>query len=244
MTSPAALGRLASTTVHIQMIPTPRKLRDTRQILAALQKFGEVTTFRNLKYDQSNRSPNQHRPVIAIFDSPDAAQRALASSPMIVTLDSPSTSTSQPSTSTSTGTGTSTDTGATSKSPPSSSLESKKKYKNHDPIFDNVASGTIKCIIEPSTHNHETAMPRNKYFATFYPNKEDPVYKDMNSPQTGVPLHALGDVLQSRKPKLTLLTHAKAAGVRRALGGESIMAMWREANDPKRAAKVKYERGP
>ena len=49
MTSPAVLRRLASSQVHIQMIPTPTKLRESRQVLAALQKFGEITTFRNLK---------------------------------------------------------------------------------------------------------------------------------------------------------------------------------------------------
>ncbi|KAJ6102001.1 hypothetical protein N7486_004428 [Penicillium sp. IBT 16267x] len=212
MTSPAALGRLASTQAHIQMIPSPRKIGETRQILAALQKFGEVTTFRNLKYDLSNKSPNKHRPIVAIFESPDAAQRAIASSPMTVTLDSTSsTSTSQPS------------------DPKTSSPT--KQYKTHDPIFENIAPGTIKCIIEPSRHNHENAIRRNHYFSTFYPDKEDPIYKDMNSPQTRVPLKALGDVLQSRKQKVNSYTQSKIYGTRRALGAESIMDIWREAKD-------------
>ncbi|KAJ5526677.1 hypothetical protein N7513_010836 [Penicillium frequentans] len=209
MTSPTALGRLASTSVHIQMVPSPRRIGETRQILAALQKFGEVTTFRNLKYDISNKSTNKHRPIVAIFESPDAAQRAIASSPLTVTLDK--SSTSQP-------------------SQPSESKAPTKQYKNHDPIFDNVATGTIKCTIEPSRHNHENAIRRNQYFSAFYPDKEDPIYKDMNSPHTGVPLKALGDVLQSRKDRLPS-TPARISGTRRALGAESIMGIWREARD-------------
>ncbi|KAJ5636753.1 uncharacterized protein N7484_010066 [Penicillium longicatenatum] len=206
MTSPAALGRLASTQVHIQMIPSPRKIGETRQILAALQKFGEVTTFRNLKYDLSNKSTNKHRPIVAIFESPDAAQRAIASSPMTVTLDSTSTSqSSDPKTSSPT-----------------------KQYKTHDPIFDDVATGTIKCIIEPSRHKHENAIRRNHYFSTFYPDTEDPIYKDMNSPQTGVPLKALGDVLLSRKGKVDSYTPLKVHGTKSALGTGSIMDIWRE----------------
>ncbi|KAJ6005341.1 hypothetical protein N7451_003285 [Penicillium sp. IBT 35674x] len=206
MTSPAALGRLASTSVHIQMVPSPRKISETRQILAALQKFGEVTTFRNLKYDLSNKSTNKHRPIIAIFESSDAAQRAIASSPLTVTLDTSSTSQS------------------------SDSKLPTKQYKNHDPIFDNIAAGTIKCTIESSRHNHGNAIRRNQYFSAFYPDKEDPIYKDMNSPQTGVPLKALGDVLQSRKDRLPY-TPARISGTRRALGAESIMDIWREAKD-------------
>lgn len=60
MTSPAALGRLASTSVHIQMVPSPRRIGETRQILAALQKFGEVTTFRNLKVRELSVPRNKH----------------------------------------------------------------------------------------------------------------------------------------------------------------------------------------
>lgn len=53
----------------------------------------------------------------------------------------------------------------------------------------------------------------------------------MNSAETGVPLKALGDVLQSRKDKLPH-TPARISGTRRALGAESIMDIWREARSP------------
>jgi hypothetical protein len=46
MASP--LSRLAAQAVHITTDPIPRSLTESKQILAALQKFGEVVTFRNL----------------------------------------------------------------------------------------------------------------------------------------------------------------------------------------------------
>jgi hypothetical protein len=47
-TGSALFKRLAAQ-VRILPHPTPRNLNESRQILAALQKFGEVVTYRNLK---------------------------------------------------------------------------------------------------------------------------------------------------------------------------------------------------
>lgn len=44
----APLSRLAAQAVHITTDPIPRSLTESKQVLAALQKFGEVVTFRNL----------------------------------------------------------------------------------------------------------------------------------------------------------------------------------------------------
>ncbi|KAJ5654579.1 hypothetical protein N7490_001582 [Penicillium lividum] len=240
MKPPPSLWRLP-TQVHIQMIPSPRKIADTRQILSALQKFGEVTTFRNLKvidsatratqkpqltstqYDISNDSPNKHRPILAIFDSPDAAQRAIASSPMTITLDTPtqptpisiSTSTSAPKS----------DSDSNSKSP--SSSEPTKEYKTHDPIFDNIAPGTIKCIIEPSSHNHESALWRNPYHGMFIVNENDPIYKDMNDERTGTPLKVLGDFLASKKERNAMTDAQRKQANRRLFKRQSLTDEWR-----------------
>ena len=35
--------------IHIKTSPPPRSLTESKLILSALQKFGEVVTFRNLK---------------------------------------------------------------------------------------------------------------------------------------------------------------------------------------------------
>lgn len=42
------LAQLAAKSVHITAEPVPRSLTESKLILAALQKFGEVVTFRNL----------------------------------------------------------------------------------------------------------------------------------------------------------------------------------------------------
>ncbi|KAJ5106330.1 hypothetical protein N7456_003005 [Penicillium angulare] len=241
MANPKIIGRLVPNQVHIQMIPTPRKLRDSRQVLAALQKFGEVTTFRNLKYDLSNNSPNQHRPVIAIFESTDAAQRAIASSPLVVELDSTSTSTS---TSTHTNTNTqqipqstpahSAHSNHSSSSSSSSSISSSSRKNdlptpaNHDPIFDDVESGTIKCIISLSRHNNENAMRRNPFNLPYLCYEKSAIYKDMTGPQTGVPVKALGDIIQQRKRSAPSRTQSIIRGQRRVMGAESLMDLWRD----------------
>lgn len=49
--SPAMASTLAriAAQVHITANPSPRNIAESRQILSALQKFGEVITYRNLK---------------------------------------------------------------------------------------------------------------------------------------------------------------------------------------------------
>lgn len=58
----ATLARM-SAQVHITGLPMPKNLSESKLILAALQKFGEVITYRNLKVQ---------RPLpITIYTSPD-----------------------------------------------------------------------------------------------------------------------------------------------------------------------------
>ncbi|KAJ5219293.1 uncharacterized protein N7498_001392 [Penicillium cinerascens] len=84
-TAAKLLGRVASQ-VYIKTFPAPKNLSERRQVLASLQKFGEVTTFLSLKYQSSRTELKNHRPILAIFDSGDAADRARAASPITVTL--------------------------------------------------------------------------------------------------------------------------------------------------------------
>lgn len=48
-TMSALRSRVAFKQVHIQTTPAPRNLAESKLVLAALQRFGEVVTFRNLK---------------------------------------------------------------------------------------------------------------------------------------------------------------------------------------------------
>ncbi|KAJ5278785.1 hypothetical protein N7478_004157 [Penicillium angulare] len=238
MTTSRIMGRLVPNQVHIQMIPTPRKLRDSRQVLAALQKFGEVTTFRNLKYDLSNNSPNQHRPVIAIFESTEAAQRAVASSPLVVALDCSSSVASThthphpqqipQSTHSANSDQSSASTSFSFQSPSSRTKDETPTPANHDPIFDDVEAGTIKCIISLSRHNNENAMRRNPFNLPYLCYEKSPIYKDMTDPQTGVPVKALGDIIQQRKRSAPSRTQSIIRGQRRVMGAESLMDLWRD----------------
>ncbi|OJK00990.1 hypothetical protein ASPACDRAFT_1855521 [Aspergillus aculeatus ATCC 16872] len=87
---------LFSKTIHITAHPAPRTLSDSKLILSALQKFGEVVTFRNLRYDITNpptatstssttARPQSHS-IIAIYESVAAATAACAASPLAIPL--------------------------------------------------------------------------------------------------------------------------------------------------------------
>ena len=71
-------------------------------------------------------------------------------------------------------------------------------------------------------------MRRNPYFSSYYINEEDPVFKDMTSPQTDVPLNALGDTLQKRKDKVPAKAQSILRGKRRMMGAESLIDLWRD----------------
>ncbi|RAH70663.1 uncharacterized protein BO66DRAFT_471005 [Aspergillus aculeatinus CBS 121060] len=87
---------LFTKTIHITAHPPPRTLADSKLILSALQKFGEVVTFRNLRYDITNpptttttttttTRPQSHS-IIAIYESAAAATAACAASPLAIPL--------------------------------------------------------------------------------------------------------------------------------------------------------------
>ncbi|KAJ5121877.1 hypothetical protein N7526_008814 [Penicillium atrosanguineum] len=87
----AALFETLVSHVHISITPGTKNLHESRQILAALQKFGEVTAFKNGKYNIQNRNPHKDKTILAIFDTNESAHRAIAASPINITLspDSP-----------------------------------------------------------------------------------------------------------------------------------------------------------
>lgn len=160
------------TSVHITMSPVPGSIGSSKQILAALQKFGEIATFRNLKvslpfsltfvdkwlyreqpreqdkdkakkgkqYDTSNTSPKHASHAIAIYDTAEAARRAISCRRVTI-------------------------------SRPESRIP-------------------CTCTIEPSHHNHESSLRRNPYHRTFEIEK-DSTYRDLV--RSGVPLRELAD---------------------------------------------------
>lgn len=221
MSTPAKLtGRLAAQ-VHITVSPMPKNLHESKQILSALQNFGEVVTFRNLqvspldsqptspgdltaqKYDVLNSSKNR-RPILAIFGTSDAAYRAIASSPMRVTLAQSAIPQPQP--------------------PNLSSTSPSSPAANPNTTLDKV----LVCTIQQSHHGHEGSMARNPFYYTYNIDKDSPIYADMASPETGVPLQQLADVLQRPKQTWPRRVADKIRSGNARMGAHSLMDLWTE----------------
>ncbi|EAW08253.1 uncharacterized protein ACLA_029860 [Aspergillus clavatus NRRL 1] len=203
MASP--LGRLASQSIHITPTPQPTSLAESKLILSALQKFGEVVTFRNLKYDTTNSSTIPFRPILAIFDSPDAAKQALEASPLTVPLRSRNKASTSAS---------------ASASPESDSGSS--------PQRDIAARGprAIKCEIHPSRHNHQSALVRNPFYTTFRVLQGTYQFRDLVG--TGIPLRELADETMARKWREPMKVKRKIARENRRLGAWSLMKLHRK----------------
>ncbi|KAE8149677.1 hypothetical protein BDV25DRAFT_172725 [Aspergillus avenaceus] len=200
--------------VHITTIPRPRSLKESKQVLSALQKFGEVVTFRNLRYDTTNKSQNRYnRSALAIFESSDAAARAVAASPLIVSISTPSSSTSS-STSTSTSSSTSTSTSTSTSSSTGSSTGSSSNEKRQ-----------LTCEILPSRHNHVSALKRNVFHTSFLANGA--CYQARDLVNTGVPLKMLADEPMARKVHLPLRVKGKIGRENVRWGVTSLMGLWK-----------------
>ncbi|PKY04923.1 hypothetical protein P168DRAFT_326680 [Aspergillus campestris IBT 28561] len=131
------MTRLAPQSIHITTSPSPRTLAESRLILAALQRFGEVVTFRNLKYDttNTNKTTTQTGTTLAIFDSPTAAQTALQASPIQVPIN-----------------------------PTSSPVSSRPGVSSPQAEPEQT---TLTCTLQPSRHNHESSLRRNPFHTAF-----------------------------------------------------------------------------
>ncbi|KAK2787051.1 hypothetical protein FQN53_005751 [Emmonsiellopsis sp. PD_33] len=72
--------------VHIKMVPSPRTIAESQLVLGAMQKFGEVSMFLNLKNFPSLRPTNSGRAALAIFESVNARNAAVEASPITIPL--------------------------------------------------------------------------------------------------------------------------------------------------------------
>ncbi|OQE38983.1 hypothetical protein PENCOP_c007G05313 [Penicillium coprophilum] len=202
MVSPT-LARLTAQ-VHITGYPMPKNLAESKLLLGALQKFGDVLTYRNLKYDTTNTSPNPNRPIVAIFDTADAADRAIAASPITIPLPT-STSTSA------------------SKSHPTTSITF---TPDTDQNTNSPRSLTFE--IQHSRHNHASALKRSPFYSTYNLFKNNPVYEDLISEETGIPLKELADTLSSKKYPIGAGVKSNIQEENRRMGATSLVNMWKE----------------
>ncbi|OOQ84459.1 hypothetical protein PEBR_30132 [Penicillium brasilianum] len=215
MTSKPALSTLTrlSAQVHISPNPAPKTLAESRQIFAALQGFGEIVSFRNLKYDIRNDT-DRERPLIAMFDSSEAAERAIAASPVTITLPTPTPPAFTPNPFASLSSSSSTP----SSMPPPSTPTSTSTSTPTPP--------TITCTLSPSRHNYERSTRRNPFYSMFTIDKNSAIYADMRSEETDTPLAELADVLMRTK-RVTFASQRYGARVNaQRMGADSLMGIW------------------
>ncbi|KAF1923676.1 uncharacterized protein M421DRAFT_74785 [Didymella exigua CBS 183.55] len=77
-------AHLPSRSVHLRIVPRPANLSESREIFRVLQRFGEINTYKHLRYEYHNPADNV---ALAIFRTPEAAQRALNASPLRFSLE-------------------------------------------------------------------------------------------------------------------------------------------------------------
>ncbi|KAF2839454.1 hypothetical protein M501DRAFT_1057723 [Patellaria atrata CBS 101060] len=77
-------AEVAARAVHLKIFPRPADIAESREVLRVLQYYGEVETYRNLRYERSYPAPNS---ALAIFQDAAAARRLLKASPVRFSLE-------------------------------------------------------------------------------------------------------------------------------------------------------------
>ncbi|KAF2006576.1 hypothetical protein P154DRAFT_455345, partial [Amniculicola lignicola CBS 123094] len=75
---------LASRCIHLRIQPRPANLSESREVLRVLKRFGEISTYKSLRYEYHNPANNV---ALAIFREAEAAQKALDASPIRFSLE-------------------------------------------------------------------------------------------------------------------------------------------------------------
>ncbi|KAF2713684.1 hypothetical protein K504DRAFT_342827, partial [Pleomassaria siparia CBS 279.74] len=75
---------LASRSLHLRIQPRPANISESREIFRLLQRFGEINTYKWLRYEYHNPSANSS---LVIYRDADSAQAALNASPIRFALE-------------------------------------------------------------------------------------------------------------------------------------------------------------
>ncbi|KAL6234095.1 hypothetical protein BDW75DRAFT_213209 [Aspergillus navahoensis] len=222
------LHKIQERTVNITTNRATRNLAESRLILAALQKFGEVVHFRNTTLLRANnkhirnlvkkgehpskisaaRGDGPDFGIYAMFDTPLAARNALDSSPLHVDL-SPS-------------------------SPQAKNGASNAEVASLDAVAEaNINAGAhsnIECTITQEPVDHLEIMSQNPYYGPFSQETDSPAYKDLTK-QLEERLHGLADAPgASKKPGNPKKTKSTQESIRR-LRAASLMSLWWPSKD-------------
>ncbi|KAB8073662.1 hypothetical protein BDV29DRAFT_175167 [Aspergillus leporis] len=197
----SSVSRVASQSVCITTSPIPKSLAESKLLLAALQKFGEVVTFRNLQYDTTNTSQSSRRATLAIFESPTAATQAIASSPLTILLPE-----------------------SQSQSQTKSNKPSPDPWASAESVLQAARPTYLTCTIEPSRHNHESALRRNPFHTSFHVSKTSIQHHDLV--RTGIPMKELADVPMARKEYESVRVKKRVQGENEKLGATSLVGLF------------------
>ncbi|KAJ5157069.1 uncharacterized protein N7482_008169 [Penicillium canariense] len=169
---------------------------------------------------------SQERPLLAMFDSSDAAERAIAASPLTISLPPATTSALTP------------NPFASSSASSTETPQSPQALSPSDP-----KPTTLTCTIEAARHNYERSTRRNPFFHGFMVDERSPIYKDMMSEETGTPLAGLADVLQrSRRPTSVNQRFGNRVHSER-MGAGSLTKLW-EMGQKNRQSRHAMSRNP
>ncbi|EER29280.1 hypothetical protein CPC735_069620 [Coccidioides posadasii C735 delta SOWgp] len=201
--------------VHITMVPAPRNLAQSRTVLKALQKFGEVATFWNLKYDYRPKALNSGRSALAIFETAQAASNAINASPIAVPIPESSISPDEP-------------------FPTNSAPESEEAEPTS-------SAPRITCTINPSEHDHNVSIRQNPYHRQFHLSKTWYELQDLSrsSGPRSVPLVQYADCFTRRKGRVPMRIQGMWLRESEENGAMSLMKLWKRGMEKEREGERK-----
>ncbi|KAL4739736.1 hypothetical protein BDV11DRAFT_112837 [Aspergillus similis] len=224
------LQQVQERTVHITTNRATRNLAESRLILAALQKFGEVVHFRNAALFRTNNKHIQNLMkkgenlstqttarcdgadfgIYAMFDTPLAARNALDSSPLHVDLSPLSPQARNE----------------------AANADAASADATAEVNTDAGAHSNIECTIKQDPVDHLELMSRNPYYGPFLQETNYPVYKDLIK-QLDERLHGLADTPSaSKKPGNPKKMKSTQESIRR-LRAASLMRLWSLGQGPR-----------
>ncbi|KAI5301280.1 hypothetical protein KEM56_001845 [Ascosphaera pollenicola] len=186
------------------MYPPVTSLCQSQHVLKALQRFGEVTTFLNTKYNATNirtaKSKNAGYSAVVIFENAQAASAAKAASPLTVPIGASSARIS----------GNGNGNGATEE------------------------TATIKVSIAESTHMHGETILHNPFYSAFPVSTDSIEVQDLirsNSNYHSAPSPAFADCFTARKRSMPTRLVKIVERNNNAKGATSLMNVWKSGKE-------------
>ncbi|KAI9374830.1 hypothetical protein BJX61DRAFT_246232 [Aspergillus egyptiacus] len=210
---------VAARAVHIQVSPPPKNLNESRSILVALQKFGEVVYFFHQRF-RHRESWRQASTIHAVFDSPNAAQSALNSKRLQIPINRDGSGNDL------------TLSSAETKNEARTGTDGKGRGSEDKDKAVKVAHMTCSFKAARKRNFETRRLQWNPFYGSFKPDKESAIAKDLvEGAKIDLRLLALADVPMTRKPVLKeadITRNKKIAESNKKLGATSLMGLYRQ----------------